>query len=1597
MRSNSYVGRSTPILIGLTFILKFYTTSALPCDSTPCQNSGVCTDSGDTLSYTCACGSTAQGPTHVGLNCEIDITTTDCFTHPVSGLVTNPCHPGGTCVNNADWTAAVCTCAATHTGPTCNFLVTATACYSDPCENGGTCAISADALSYTCGCATNYVGTKCEHEIPCAVTDPCQNAGVCVLVGDPAVTPNSLSSTCTCDAAYSGDFCQSAVACDSTPCQNSGVCANDPASNFVPSNVVSTMEYDCTCDNAISEGTNCETFFPCGSTPCQNSGFCVESVARTTYQCICGSLYNGGNCETFIPCSSSPCQNAATCTDSGDLSSYTCTCASNYLGGATDLKCETEIYCDSAPCQNSGTCVNAGDYSSYSCTCPYGYTGLNCENMLPCISNPCKHGSICDHNPAVTEYSCSCVANWVGTDCDVFDDCDPNPCPVHSPTCAANVGETDYECTCAPGYAGADCSTFIACNSSPCGSRGLCTNSADQSTFVCACSNMYVGLTCETYIPCSSDPCENGATCSNAVDYSSYSCSCTEFYQGSECQDFKPCQSAPCQNNGQCSVQAYGAQADSIYQCACPTGYAGTDCEKPEPCQNNPCKGWPHHADSTKKFVGDQNNQDGFQGDAGFSVPRGTCTPAVGWAAMNVLDGSGVYNEARYTCNCITGFSGNSCETYDACAGNPCNVASSACVIVQPAALTQNLNHYLFNDADTYFASTWSDYTCECNSGFTGASCDTYSACMDRTHHVADGINNADACLNGGQCDPILPLPASGATYTCTCGNFFTGDKCQTFMPCSSSPCVNAGVCTNAADYSSYTCACGADYTGVHCETTKPCSSSPCLNSATCANNVAFSEYDCECPSTTGISNGASVTLYSYIGTVCETFVPCSSNPCLMGGTCANSVDNSQYTCSCLADVLGDPIWLGAECQTFKLCQPNPCNNNEACNPTFAADAYTCQCSLGFFGVDCDQFEACLSNPCTNGGFCSNVNAGADYQCTCLTGYTGATCELDIPCFSSPCISGTCAESADWLEFTCTCPADKTGVVCDQVYPCLSDPCTNFGQCADSADHTSFACSCPFGYRGETCSATYPCKSDPCAHGGVCEDSGDFSQYACQCQPNNGWTGTNCDQFFPCLTNSCQNGATCVQDGVSATDYLCECDTDYTGTMCETTKPCSSDPCQNNGACTNAVDFSGFVCACGVDYTGSVCEIRIPSVFPHIYDTVKNANVDYFSGSEAATDGYLDVKNAMHTKIVKTTTCLRSLSPAQTTECVTNGEALFDGLTENKPSPAFKYLYKTIFTESTTQRALSKMLFDMSFQYMETYGFHWSHASAIVKCAESFCASDKVAVEQELEEVLSIFRPQNKGGARSAGKHPDLDWSIMVMAYDGESDYYPQDGFNFWLLDGNTTNFNHVNAILPNVAKVAPLLSPKEQKSWFTAHKLALINDFHMWCLFGDSGVFSLTSELSESAQLAVINTGKYFGEETITSMEDFKTKLHTAGKQHITQTTWMDYLPKLILDYTIEDKKTPYYKIMEACSSSTLLTQLGYTVSESMQNRINETFKIVNVMRIFYATMEQLYIGAMWPIVIWTSIILIIVLTAITCCVCKACCCVFTNKRKSS
>ena len=49
---------------------------------------------------------------------------------------------------------------------------------------------------------------------------------------------------------------------------------------------------------------------------------------------------------------------------------------------------------------------------------------------------------------------------------------------------------------------------------------------------------------------------------------------------------------------------------------------------------------------------------------------------------------------------------------------------------------------------------------------------------------------------------------------------YVSGDRCTNFDGCSSSPCMNDGVCedVNNGDEADYTCTCTKDYVGTDCE-----------------------------------------------------------------------------------------------------------------------------------------------------------------------------------------------------------------------------------------------------------------------------------------------------------------------------------------------------------------------------------------------------------------------------------------------------------------------------------------------------------------------------------------------------------------------------------------------------------------------------------------------------------------------------------------------------------------------------------------------------------------------------------------------------------
>jgi len=70
--------------------------------------------------------------------------------------------------------------------------------------------------------------------------------------------------------------------------------------------------------------------------------------------------------------------------------------------------------------------------------------------------------------------------------------------------------------------------------------------------------------------------------------------------------------------------------------------------------------------------------------------------------------------------------------------------------------------------------------------------------------------------LNSGVCTDL------DIGHSCTCTNSFTGNNCQTPIPCEVNgvaPCGSGGVCVNSDSYSDFSCECDGYHEGEFCET----------------------------------------------------------------------------------------------------------------------------------------------------------------------------------------------------------------------------------------------------------------------------------------------------------------------------------------------------------------------------------------------------------------------------------------------------------------------------------------------------------------------------------------------------------------------------------------------------------------------------------------------------------------------------------------------------------------------------------------------------------------------------------------------------------
>jgi hypothetical protein len=164
------------------------------CNPMPCQNGGVCSNTGPTT-FSCSC---PDGFT--GTACETEI----------NECASTPCLNEGTC--NDQVNGYECTCTDAYTGFQCE---TYQGCASSPCQNGASCIDGAS--TYTCTCDTGYSGVVCQTDINECASLPCSNGGTCM--------DDVAGYSCVCVDGFSGSDCQTDIdECSSNPCMNGGTC-----------------------------------------------------------------------------------------------------------------------------------------------------------------------------------------------------------------------------------------------------------------------------------------------------------------------------------------------------------------------------------------------------------------------------------------------------------------------------------------------------------------------------------------------------------------------------------------------------------------------------------------------------------------------------------------------------------------------------------------------------------------------------------------------------------------------------------------------------------------------------------------------------------------------------------------------------------------------------------------------------------------------------------------------------------------------------------------------------------------------------------------------------------------------------------------------------------------------------------------------------------------------------------------------------------------------------------------------------------------------------------------------------------------------------
>ena len=289
---------------------------------------------------------------------------------------------------------------------------------------------------------------------------------------------------------------------------------------------------------------------------------------------------------------------------------------------------------------------------------------------------------------------------------------------------------------------------------------------------------------------------------------------------------------------------------------------------------------------------------------------RGVCSNVVEFSdrRLLVMGASvillGVHRTHQYQCDCLPGYSGDTCEDgmFDHCHSSPCPQFANC-------------------------SSTVDGYECICPPG----------TMLDGDNCLAVDCESLN-CMNDGSCD------VSNAGLKCACPASFAGDSCEVPLDiidiCANDKPCQRGNCTFS--HVGSTCTCPLNFTGTDCgraTTTNigGCFQNPCQHGATCVPVGNYISFNCVCP-------------LGYTGVHCETFlyaVEMEDNGATEPISCQNDSCSAGERC-----IIRDSLLM---CATDD-CASSPCLNDGTCFPQHPG--FYCYCEADFDGPRCERIQA---------------------------------------------------------------------------------------------------------------------------------------------------------------------------------------------------------------------------------------------------------------------------------------------------------------------------------------------------------------------------------------------------------------------------------------------------------------------------------------------------------------------------------------------------------------------------------------------------------------------------------------------------------------